>query len=47
MSLLGSLLKYSPSERIDPLEALNHPFFDELRDENTTLPSGKPLPSLF
>jgi hypothetical protein len=24
-----------------------HPFFDELRDPNTRLPSGKPLPPLF
>ncbi len=29
------------------MEALCHPFFDELRDENTKLPNGNPLPELF
>ena len=24
-----------------------HPFFDELRQEGTTLPNGNPLPELF
>ena len=29
------------------LEALLHPFFDELRDPNARLPNGKSLPPLF
>ena len=29
------------------LEACMHPFFDELRDPNTRLPNGRPLPPLF
>lgn len=29
------------------LEALIHPFFDELRDPNTRLPNGRYLPPLF
>ncbi|OIT30632.1 shaggy-related protein kinase epsilon [Nicotiana attenuata] len=29
------------------LEALAHSFFDELRDPNTRLPNGRPLPPLF
>lgn len=29
------------------LEALVHPFFDELRDPNTRLPNGRFLPPLF
>lgn len=29
------------------LEALIHPFFDELRDPNTRLPNGRFLPPLF
>lgn len=29
------------------LEACIHPFFDELRDPNTRLPNGRPLPPLF
>jgi hypothetical protein len=33
--------------RVKPLEALKHPFFDELRDQKTTLPNGTPLPDFF
>lgn len=29
------------------LEACAHPFFDELREPNTRLPNGRPLPPLF
>lgn len=29
------------------LEALIHPFFDELRDSDTRLPNGRFLPPLF
>ncbi|KAJ8422565.1 hypothetical protein Cgig2_026769 [Carnegiea gigantea] len=29
------------------LEALAHPFFDELREPNARLPNGRPLPPLF
>ena len=29
------------------LEALIHPFFDELRDPNARLPNGRILPPLF
>lgn len=29
------------------LEALAHPFFDELREPNVRLPNGRPLPPLF
>ena len=29
------------------MEAIAHPFFDELRDPETKLPSGNPLPELF
>lgn len=38
---------YPPEQRLKPMEGLLHPFFDELRDPNTTLPSGGPLPDLF
>jgi hypothetical protein len=40
-------LQYVSSKRIDPLSALAHPFFDELRLPETRLPSGDPLPPLF
>jgi len=29
------------------MEAIVHPFFDELRDPNTRLPNGRALPPLF
>ncbi|KAJ3413163.1 regulator of ime2 [Chytridiales sp. JEL 0842] len=47
LTFLSLLLSYTPTARPSPLKALTHPFFDELRDPNTTLPSGKPLPPLF
>jgi len=30
LDLLKSLLKYDPEERLDPMTALLHPFFDDL-----------------
>jgi len=45
--LLSHMLVYKPEERITPLNACAHPFFDELRDEETRLPNGEPLPMLF
>ena len=29
------------------MQALSHNFFDELRDKQTRLPNGNPLPDLF
>jgi hypothetical protein len=31
----------------EQLEALVHPFFDDLREPNACLPNGRPLPPLF
>ena len=31
--LLSKVLRYSPKRRLSPLQALQHPFFDELRNE--------------
>lgn len=45
--LLSRLLVYTPTERLTPLQACAHPFFDELRKPTTRLPNGKPLPPLF
>lgn len=39
---VSKLLHYSPVTRVTALGALTHPFFDELRDPNTTLPNGMP-----
>ncbi|PWZ45056.1 Shaggy-related protein kinase alpha, partial [Zea mays] len=47
VDLLSRLLQYSPKLRSTALEALVHPFFDELRDPNTRLPNGRFLPPLF
>lgn len=47
VDLISKLLVYNPDKRLSPLEALLHPFFDELRDKNTKLPNGNPIPDLF
>lgn len=47
IDLISRLLQYSPNLRCAPLEACVHPFFDELRDPNTRLQNGHPLPALF
>lgn len=47
IDLITQLLQYNPTKRIRPLDALAHPFFDELRDPKARLPNGKPLPNLF
>jgi len=47
IDLLSKILVYDPAIRLMPMDALTHPFFDELRDENTKLPNGNPLQDLF
>uniref|UniRef100_A0A803LEY7 non-specific serine/threonine protein kinase n=1 Tax=Chenopodium quinoa TaxID=63459 RepID=A0A803LEY7_CHEQI len=47
VDLVSRLLQYSPNLRCTALDALTHPFFDELRDPNTRLPNGRALPPLF
>jgi len=47
IDLVIKLLVYNPERRLKPLEALTHPFFDELREKNTKLPNGNNLPDLF
>ncbi|KAM0004807.1 putative protein kinase CMGC-GSK family [Helianthus debilis subsp. tardiflorus] len=47
VDLVSRLLQYSPNLRCTALEACIHPFFDDLRDPNTRLPDGRPLPPLF
>lgn len=46
MLQVSKLLHYSPVTRMTALGALTHPFFDELRDPNTTLPNGACCPLL-
>ncbi|KAL0920565.1 hypothetical protein M5K25_009708 [Dendrobium thyrsiflorum] len=47
VDFISKLLQYSPKLRLTALEACAQPFFDELRDPNTSLPDGRPLPPLF
>ena len=47
IDFIGSTLAYDPERRIKPLDGCGHPFFDELRDERTRLPTGYALPPLF
>ncbi|KAH9685022.1 Shaggy-related protein kinase kappa [Citrus sinensis] len=47
VDLVCRFFQYSPNLRCTALEACVHPFFDELRDPNTRLPNGRPLPPLF
>ena len=46
-SKVSKLLQYSPVDRMTAIEAMQHPFFDELREKETCLPNGRPLPPLF
>ncbi|CAG8759571.1 4071_t:CDS:2 [Dentiscutata erythropus] len=47
IDLISRLLEYTPSNRLTAIEAMCHPFFDELRNPETRLPTGKELPKLF
>jgi glycogen synthase kinase 3 beta len=40
VSLIAGILKYDPDQRLKPMEALAHKFFDDLRQEGARLPSG-------
>ena len=41
------MLVYEPDRRILPIDALIHPWFDELRDEGLVFPHGNLMPDLF
>ncbi|ORX74036.1 Pkinase-domain-containing protein [Linderina pennispora] len=47
IDLITKLLDYTPTKRLSSIQAMTHPFFDELRDPNTRLHNGQPLPELF
>lgn len=47
MDFIASTLAYAPEERVKPLDGCAHPFFDELRNPSTKLPTGKELPPMF
>lgn len=47
VDLLGKMLTYDPKTRAKAFESLAHPYFDELRAPNLTLPNGKAPPKMF
>ena len=54
IELIAALLEYTPTQRLSAIDAMVHPFFDELRDPNCRLPDSrhpggpsKDLPELF
>nr|GAT61273.1 predicted protein [Mycena chlorophos] len=47
IDLVSKLLEYTPSARLSAVEAMVHPFFDELRTEGARMPNGKSFPPLF
>lgn len=47
IDLVSKLLEYTPEARLSAIEAMCHPFFDELRGEGAKMPNGKEFPPLF
>lgn len=54
IDLIAALLEYTPTQRLSAVEAMCHPFFDELRDPSTRFPdsrhangASKEMPNLF
>jgi glycogen synthase kinase 3 beta len=43
ISVMAAFLQYDPEQRVRPLEACAHTFFDDLRDERKRCPDGQPL----
>lgn len=54
IDLISALLEYTPTQRLSAIDAMIHPFFDELREPQTRFPDSrhpngapKELPRLF
>jgi len=47
LDLLTRLIEYTPTLRYTAIEAMSHPFFDELRKPETRMMDGQELPTLF
>ena len=54
IDIISRLLEYTPTQRLSAIDAMVHPFFDELRDPSTRLPDSrhangpsKDMPTLF
>jgi len=46
VDLVSQFLRYTPSARLHPMDALAHPYFDELRDPSVRLLNGRLLPNI-
>lgn len=44
IDLVSKWLRYEPKSRLDPFEALAHPFFDELREPGAKMPNQQAVP---
>ena len=44
IDLVDKLLVYEPNKRLTPYQALNHPFFDDMKKKDFKLPNGNGLP---
>lgn len=47
VDFIRNLLCWDPFDRLSGLDALNHPYFDELREEGLQFPTGNCLPDIF
>jgi glycogen synthase kinase 3 beta len=47
IDMISKLLEYTPSARLSAVQAMIHPFFDELRQEDARMPNGRDFPPLF
>ncbi|KAJ1971109.1 glycogen synthase kinase 3, partial [Dimargaris xerosporica] len=47
LDLLKKVLDYTPTARLSAIQAMVHPFFDELRVPGLILSNNRPLPNLF
>lgn len=46
IDMVSKLLVYDPTTRYTPVQALEHKFFDQLREPDLVLPNGRGLPKL-
>ncbi|KAJ1551334.1 regulator of ime2 [Nowakowskiella sp. JEL0078] len=47
LDIISKLLDYIPSSRLTAIEAMAHPFFDDLRRPESRMANGKEFPALF
>ena len=47
IDLVIKMLAYDPAERLQGIDALLHPYFDELREEGLMFPNGNCLPDVM